>query len=360
MSRTIRLLCLSLFMVSLAHAQDQPKRLVAVVDFDSRAVDENVASIYGSSQDVGHGMAALLTEKLLKDGRYRVIERKAMDNMLAEQNIPINLRTDPAALAKVGRLLRVDAVIVGSITKFDRKEIHPDTLSMARLKKSEFKADCTLSAFLVDTRTGEIMVSATGQGEAEGPGTSFFKGGWLSQQLSDSNNDSNGSNIGFDIYLPNFDQTLAGEAVTKAINSISTQLDSRATYLPQRRMEISALVADVSDNLLTINIGGKTGLNVGDKLEIVRTLRLVPDPETGKIIKVVSTKIGDGTVIEVNTEFATLSFKGIETAQIGDTATTQHELWSSEPVTNHDLQGASAGRNPDPALDDSHIFYSTH
>src|SRR5579864_3087056 len=155
--RTIRLLCLLLLIASLAHAQE-PKRLVAVLDFDSRPVDANVASIYGSSQDVGHGVAVLLTEKLLKDGRYRVIERKTMDNMLAEQNIPINLQKDPAALAKVGRLLGLDAVIVGSVTKFDRKEIHPDTLSMARLKKSEFKEDLALSAFLVDTRTGEILV----------------------------------------------------------------------------------------------------------------------------------------------------------------------------------------------------------
>jgi hypothetical protein len=148
-----------------------------------------------------------------------------------------------------------------------------------------------------------------------------------------------------------------GEAVNRAINSISVQLDSRATFLPARRLEISALVADVSDNLLTINVGGRTGLKIGDKLEIVRTLRLVPDPKTGKIIKVVSTKIGDGTVIEVNAEFATLSFKGIEDAQIGDTATTQHELWSSKPANN--LQGASTNA-ADPALDDSHIFYSTH
>lgn len=357
--RTIRLLCLLLFVASLAHAQEA-KKLVAVLDFDSRPVDANVAAIYGGGQDVGHGMALLLAEELLKDGRYRVIERKTVDNMLAEQNIPINLRTDPAALAKVGRLLGLDAVIVGSVTKFDRKEIHPDTLSMARLKKSEFKADCTLSAFLVDTRTGEILISATGHGEANGPGTSFFKGGWLGQQLSDSNHDSNSSNIGFDIYLPNFDQSLVGEAVTKAIKSVSAQLDSGATYLPARRLEISALVADVDDNLLTINIGGRTGLKTGDKLEIIRTLRLVPDPKSGKIIKVVNAKIGDGTVIEVNTEFATLSFKGTEDAKIGDTATNQHELWSSNPAAIRNQQGASAGSAPDPALDDSHIFYSTH
>jgi curli biogenesis system outer membrane secretion channel CsgG len=351
MLRTIRLLCLSLIALScVAHAQEQPKRLVAVLDFDSRAVDDNAAALYGSSHEVGRGMAALLTEKLLKDGRYRVIERKAMDSMLAEQNIPINLRTDPAALAKVGKLMGLDGVIVGSVTKFNRKESHPDTLSAARLKKGELKAVCGLNAFLVDTRTGEILISATGEGESSGPGTSFFKGGWLSQQLFDENNDS-GSNIGFDIYLPNFDQTLMGEAVTKAINSIGTQLDSRATFLPARRLEISALVADVNDNLLTINMGGKTGLKVGDRLEIVRTVRLIPDPKTGKILRVLSSKIGDGTVIEVNTEFATLSFKGAEDPKIGDTATTQHELWSTLPSVSNGGQG--------PAID-GHMYYSAH
>jgi curli biogenesis system outer membrane secretion channel CsgG len=56
---------------------------------------------------------------LVRDGTYSVIERKAMDKILAEQNFSNSDRGNPASAAKLGKLLGVDAIIVGSVTQFD-------------------------------------------------------------------------------------------------------------------------------------------------------------------------------------------------------------------------------------------------
>src|SRR5215510_11217377 len=94
------------------------KKRVAVFDFDYGTVHGEVASIFGSDIDVGKGVSDLLVKYLVKDGTYSVIERKAMDKILAEQNFSNSDRANPNSAAKLGKLLGVDAIIVGSITQF--------------------------------------------------------------------------------------------------------------------------------------------------------------------------------------------------------------------------------------------------
>ncbi len=64
------------------------------------------------------GIVDLLVTGLVKDGSYSVIERKALDKILAEQNFSNSSRADPSSAAKIGKLLGVDAIIEGSITEF--------------------------------------------------------------------------------------------------------------------------------------------------------------------------------------------------------------------------------------------------
>ena len=108
-------------LASSAIAQTAPtprKKRVAVFDFDYATVHSGVAAIFGQDVDVGKGISDLLVKYLVKDGSYSVIERKAMDKILAEQNFSNSDRANPNSAAKLGKLLGVDAIIVGSITQF--------------------------------------------------------------------------------------------------------------------------------------------------------------------------------------------------------------------------------------------------
>jgi curli biogenesis system outer membrane secretion channel CsgG len=369
---------------------EQRKKLVAVFDFDNRAVKDNIYSIYGANEEVGKGVAGLLVEKLLKDGQYRIVERGAIDDLLAAQNIPTTDRTDPAAIARMGRLLGLDAVIQGSVTKLNREEVRVKggmrmrdrALSVARLKKDELRAECAITARLIDTMSGEVLATARAEGVSIREGTSLFSGGILSSGslsggvLNGPTKFNNDGIVGFDPHAPNFEQSLLGEAVTKAMNALSIELDFKAGTLSPHKLDVAGTVADVTDNTLVVNIGSRSGLQIGDKLEITRMLRLIVDPKTGKILKPVTQNIGEGTVVDINAEFATLSFSGEGTAKIGDTARTPYELRfgksagprqentaatnavpadSSAPATAGDSSAA------DPATaNGSHVLYAPH
>ena len=75
-----RLILLAALFASVAFAQD--KKRVAVMNFDYATVSTYVAQIFGSNQDIGKGIADMLVDRLVNDGKYSVIERKALDKLI--------------------------------------------------------------------------------------------------------------------------------------------------------------------------------------------------------------------------------------------------------------------------------------
>ena len=317
--RWVRLTCVFFLLVLTCAAQ---KKRVAVFDFDYGTVQSSVAAVFGNNQDVGKGISDMLVQRLVQGGKYSVIERKALDKILAEQNFSNSERADPASAAKIGKMLGVDAIIVGSITKFGRDDHStgvggfgvgrgPFGIGGAKVKSS--KAVCGISARLVDTTTGEILAAVTGDGESKRSGTSLLGAG----------GGSGGAGGGFlDMTSSNFAETILGEAVIQAVTTTATQLDASAASLPTRKVEVYGLVADVSGKTLIINVGSKTGLKVGDKLEISHAGRQIKDPATGKVLKTITTKIGEATVTEIDADSATATFSGDTLPKVGDVAKT--------------------------------------
>src|SRR5882724_2894412 len=100
--------------------QGPQKKRVAVFDFEN-AVQGGIRSPFvdTSAPDLGKAAANLLIASLVQDGNVSVIERNAIDQLLAEQNLSNTDRTDPVTAAKLGRVLGVDAIILGTITRYD-------------------------------------------------------------------------------------------------------------------------------------------------------------------------------------------------------------------------------------------------
>jgi curli biogenesis system outer membrane secretion channel CsgG len=323
MSRILRVVCILFLLAMTCAAQQAPqKKRVAVLDFDYGTVRSYVTAIWGSDQDVGKGVADLLVQKLVQDGKYRVIERKQLEKILAEQNFNNSDRADPATASRIGKVLGVDAIIVGSITKFGRDDKNTTVggggfglgrFGVGGVQKRDAKAVCGITARLIDTSTAEILAAVTGNGESKRGGASLVGAG------------GSGGAAGagaFDMSSKNFGETILGEAVNQAVTSTGDQLDSAAGNLPTHKAEVNALVADVSGNTLILNVGSRSGLQVGDKLEISRAVRTVKDPATGKILKTVTTKIGDATVTEIDANSTTVTFNGTGPVKVGDVAKT--------------------------------------
>ena len=297
------------------------KKRVAVLNFEYGTVQSSVAAIFGQNLDVGKGISDMLVEKLVQDGKYSVIERSALDKVLAEQNFSNSDRADATTAAKIGRVLGVDAVILGSVTQFGRDDKNTTVggsgignitgkFGIGGVQKRNAKAVVAVTARVVDTSTAEILAAATGNGESTRSGTSLLGAG------------GSGSGAGagaYDMSSKNFGETILGEATHQAVNSLADQLGASSTNLPTHKIEISGLVADVSGNTLILNVGTHAGVHVGDKLEISRPTRTIKDPATGKVLKTISSKIGEATVTEVDDQSATATFTGTGPAKVGDT-----------------------------------------
>jgi curli biogenesis system outer membrane secretion channel CsgG len=296
------------------------KKRVAVMNFDYGTVRTTVAQIFGTDQDVGKGISDMLVEKLVNGGQYSVIERSALDKILKEQNFSNSDRADANSAAKIGAVLGVDAIIIGSITQFGRDDQHTNVggggyglgkFGLGGVGTSKSKAVVAVSARVINTSTAEIMAAVTGKGESTRGSTSLLGagGGW-----------SGGGGGGLDMGSSNFANTILGEAVRGAVDSTAEQLNAASSKVEVLKHPINGLVADVTGSTLILNVGKKAGVKVGDMLEISRQVRVVKDPTTGKVIKAVTDKIGQATVTDVDDDSCTASFSGAGAAKVGDVA----------------------------------------
>jgi curli biogenesis system outer membrane secretion channel CsgG len=160
-----------------AEPQGAKRVSVAVMDFDFGTIDH-----WWGQYDIGKGMADQVVDALVNDGSFRVIERKKLDTVLAEQDFSQSDRADPSAakLSKVGKVLGIRYIIAGSITKFATESrggaVRVKGIGIGGKKA---KSEVNLTARLIDTTTGEILISAKGHGESsKGGGASFDKGGF--------------------------------------------------------------------------------------------------------------------------------------------------------------------------------------
>jgi curli biogenesis system outer membrane secretion channel CsgG len=297
----------------------QQKHRVAVLDFGYATVQSSVQSMFGSNQDIGKGISDLLIDRLINDGTYRVIERNQLNKILAEQNLSNSDRADASTAAKVGRLLGVDAIIVGDITQFGRDDHNTnvgsalsrfDRYGIGKMGVRNAKAVVAITARLVDVNTGEILASVKGKGESKRSGTNL---------LGEGGNWNTGAGGSLDMGSSNFSQTILGEAVSSAVTQIASGLDEKSGTLPTHEVAVKGLVADATNGTLIVNVGTKAGVHVGQKLAITRVSRVIKDPATGKVLRTMEEPVGMMTVTSADEQSAVGTFTGSGTAKVGDT-----------------------------------------
>jgi curli biogenesis system outer membrane secretion channel CsgG len=298
----------------------QQKKRVAVMNFDYSTVQGGIAAIFGTNQDVGKGVADLIVEKMVNAGAYSVVERKALDKILSEQNFSNSDRVDATTAAKLGRLLGADAIVLGSIIQFGRDDkstnvggsVVGDRLSkfgIGGVGQKKSKAVVGLTARIVNVNTGEILAVATGKGESTRNGTSLIgAGGGAGSAAAGA----------LDMRSSNFANTVLGEAVNAAVENLSTQLNASAGKLPATTVSVDGLVADVSGGTLIINVGSRAGVKVGDKLQVSRVGREIRDPASGKVIRRVTESLGELVITEVDESSAVGKYNGAGTVKVGD------------------------------------------
>jgi hypothetical protein len=121
-----------------------------------------------------------------------------------------------------------------------------------------------------------------------------------------------------DMRASGFGNTILGEAVNKAVTQVASALEQQAAKVPAKEIKIDGVIADVSGNTLVLSVGKRAGVNVGDRLTVIRTGREIKNPETGQVLRRMETTLGEITITEVDDVSSVGTYNGSQPPKVGD------------------------------------------
>ncbi len=245
--------------------QGANKIRVAVMNF------ENNSSWYYWGDNLGRAAADELVTQLFNTGEFSVIERSQLDAVLAEQNLGQSGLVNPTQAASVGRLLGVQLILTGSITKFsiDRKG---GGFGGFRAEYSE--AETNLDIRLIDTNTAEIMFADVGEGKV--------RLGGLRVKGVEAHQD--------------FDAGLAQESLRPAVENVVEKIAAKSDVFASVQVPVApAEIVGASDTGFYIDKGENHSVAVGQRYRVLRVVDEIRD-SSGNLLDTITEEVG---VIEV-------------------------------------------------------------
>jgi curli biogenesis system outer membrane secretion channel CsgG len=293
------------------------KKRVIVDEFDYSAVMTNVAAVFGTNQNIGKGIRAMLTNRLGEQQKVVIVERAKINSLMAEQDRNASSRVKQGSGAKIGRISGADALLAGDITIFGRddkkKHVSGGGLFGAGVgaiaaSRSTDKAVVAIAYRLVDAETSEVVATGEARGESVRKGSALGAlGGAFGKGFAGAE---------FDMTSSNFAQTIIGEATQDCVNKLADILDTQVAGMKKEARAIEGTVADVSGGSIVITAGTNDGVNVGDVFEVLRSVREVKDPTTHEVLDRITEKTGELTIVSVRDKIATGAYSGAP-AQVG-------------------------------------------
>ncbi len=301
------------------------KKRVIVDDFDYSTVKTTVQAVFGTEQNVGKGIKAMLVTRLANQGHVVVVERgKNIDVLMKEQDRNQSNRVKQGSGSRVGRISGADALLTGDITTFGRDDKHKGVgaggfgggwlggaAAALSASKTEDKAVVVINYRLVDAETSEVIATGEARGESarKSKALAAFAAGYNRGAVG-------GGGGGFDMTSSNFAETIIGEATQDCVNKLADILNTQAAAMKKVVRDVEASVADVSGSSLTITAGANDGVSQGDIFEVLKVTREVRDPTTKEVLDRLTDKVGEMTIVSVRDKIATGNYQG-STPQVG-------------------------------------------
>lgn len=215
-----------------------PRLVLAVLNF------EGDVQLQGK---IGLKPSDILTTALVKSGRFDMVERDKIDRVIQEQKFQLSDLVDNAKAVEVGKLLGAEGVVFGSITSVSQTKID-------KFAYDVIKTEIGIDVRVVGTETGRILFSETASGTTEEKIITTASGTIVSGSMS--NNSS---------YVT---------ASRMAIDSLAARLQELTVLL--------GFVVDISNNLVTIDIGEEGGVKPGFRFVVLRPSSELLHPVTKK------------------------------------------------------------------------------
>ncbi len=260
------LVFLSVFMLS-SMVNAQLKKRVAVFTFEDKS---SHGWHWWNGQPPGEGMSDMLTTELVKSGKYSVIERQEIAQVLKEQQLGQSGMVTEQSAAQMGKLLGVELAIMGAVTEFGyTKGGTGGRIKGIGIGIKKQTATIAVDVRFVNTTTGEILTAESVRKEKSSGGLS------VSTPKFGFNN------------RKDFDNSIVGKATREAIEDMMELIEEKMEELPW-----SGKIIMVKDNTIYIKPGSDAGVKVGDSFVVYAEGEVLEDPDTGLILGTVEKKVG--------------------------------------------------------------------
>ncbi|MBU3970614.1 MAG: CsgG/HfaB family protein [Alphaproteobacteria bacterium] len=254
-------------------AYDGLKKTIAVDIF--RATEAVGGSV------TADGMTAMLTQALVEDGRFLVIEQ--------------------------GGSLEASAIVRGAVTKYEAAaggsglNISGGPLGGllgGRASTRSQTAVIEIALRLVDTATGQVVSTSSAEGRA-------------SSRTSEAGLVENygGARLGGEIFRATPIGQAGQDAIVRAVEQIASGM---------RRVAWSAMVVDAAENGVYLNAGADRNVQPGLTLAVWRPGRTLTDPGTGEVLDQEMSRIGQVQVETVRDRLSIASVLSGELPMRGD------------------------------------------
>ena len=133
-------------------SSDRSVKTLAVMRFDDKLIrDEAVKGLIMktiSNPDAGEMLADIMTSELFKWGKYRILSRSEVKSKIKAGDIKEENLVKLKDYAALGKILNVDAVVIGKIYKFGLSN-----MTVYQRGNVSFTAEC------IDTNKGKMLWS---------------------------------------------------------------------------------------------------------------------------------------------------------------------------------------------------------
>ena len=220
---------------------DRPTLMI--LDFDYSAVASNLTSDEGeglasliralrdqpdgrdrNESNLGAGIADLILTQMLEAGQFRVLERRQLQTLMAEQDLSSSDRAAPTEASQVeqARILGAQYALVGSVTRLGSEETNRgiglggrSLGGLGAIGRRSRDTVVGLTARIVDTSTGEVLLSVSGEGNSDRGGGFALGGG------------AGGNGLAIGSSTSNVRETAIGEATDGAVLTLVGQMAER-------------------------------------------------------------------------------------------------------------------------------------
>jgi curli biogenesis system outer membrane secretion channel CsgG len=266
---------------------DGLKKRLAVLRFENKVR----TPIPDESWKIGDGLSEMLTSELFKTGRFIMVERAALADIVKEQELGQTGLIRGGTAAKVGELLGAQLLVAGAVTEFESQSSGGGGgvgYAGFNLRLQMSNAHVGIDIRLVDSSTGQILKSHNASGTAKTTGIGF--GATVE-----------GVQFGSDA----FQKTPLGEATREAIFKAVLFIISEMENLPW-----TGRVVQVKGGDVYLNAGSNVNLKPNLVLAAYAKGEDLIDPATGLSLGSQDTRVGTITLKDIQERFSIGVFSG--------------------------------------------------